>query len=105
MAAHRDRGWDVSGRGRRRRTIVVIALAVGGLAIAGGVVWFQPQKLLINDKVDEAIPAAVGTPPGQTAGRAPVTLAAGSFRPLGHATSGRAIALQLSDGRRLLRLA
>jgi Electron transfer DM13 len=88
----------------RRRTVALIALAVGVLAIAGGVVWFQPQKLVINDRVDEAIPSAAGTSGGRAATRDPVVLAAGSFRPLGHATSGKASALRLSDGRRFLRL-
>jgi hypothetical protein len=88
------------------------------LAVAGGVIWFQPQKLVISKKVDEPIPAAAEATPGpgtrgsgstalreRAAGREPATLAAGSFRSLGHATSGRAAVLRLSDGRRVLRLA
>jgi hypothetical protein len=49
------------------------------LAIAGGVVWFQPQKMVISDRVDEAIPSAAGTSRGRAATREPVILAAGSF--------------------------
>jgi len=76
------------------------------------------RKLVISKRVDDPIPAAAGATPGaagggsgqvappeRTAGREPATLAAGSFRSLGHATSGRAVALRLSDGRRFLRLA
>jgi len=91
---------------------------LGGLVIGvivGVLVWFQPQKLLINHRVDESLPTA-GAPlatanggsqtglPGTPARRAPATLAAGAFRSLGHATSGRAEVLDLGDGRRLLRL-
>src|SRR6266536_6419593 len=114
-----ERGSEtVAGARTRRRIIVLVALAVAVLAAAGGVVWFQPQKLVISKRVDDPIPAAAGATPGaagggsgqvappeRTAGREPATLAAGSFRSLGHATSGRAVALRLSDGRRFLRLA
>ena len=107
-------------RGRHRRTGLLVALAAGGLVVIGMIVgvlvWFQPQKLLIDHRVDEALPAA-GAPPAtaeggsqadqpttSTARRNPVTLAAGAFRSLGHSTSGRAVALELGDGRRFLRL-
>jgi Electron transfer DM13 len=104
-------------RGRRRKTGLLVAL--GGLVIGvivGVLVWFQPQKLFIDHRVDEVLPATrappatakgsgqaglASTPP---APRAPVTLAAGAFRSLGHATSGRAAVLDLGDGRRFLRL-
>ncbi len=92
-------------RAEPRRRTVLIAMAVVVLAIAGGVIWFQPQKLVINDRVDEAIPRAAGTSSGRAASRDPLVLAAGSFRSLGHATSGKASALRLRDGRRFLRLA
>ena len=96
----------------RRRTIAVAALA-GVLAAAGGVAWFQPHKLLVDQRVEEAPPAAApggaaGSTPARPGGRAaapePKVLTAGPFRSLGHATSGRAIALELTDGRRFLRL-
>jgi Electron transfer DM13 len=117
MAGEEGSG-TVAGARTRRRTIVLVALAVAALAIGGGVVWFQPQQLVISKKVDEPIPAAAeGTPgagtggsgstalPERMAGREPATLVAGSFRSPGHATSGRAVALRLSDGGRVLRLA
>jgi Electron transfer DM13 len=101
--------------GTRRRTIMV-ALAAGVVVAAGAVAWFQPQKLLIDERVDEALPVA-GTPspertssvsPGRprtpAAEAEPQVLASGSFRSLGHTTSGRAVALELADGRRFLRL-
>jgi hypothetical protein len=90
----------------------VVALAGGVLALAGGAAWFQPQKLLINQRVDEALPVtaaaptAPGTsqPPTRPAAAEPKVLATGPFRSLGHATSGQALALELADGRRFLRL-
>jgi hypothetical protein len=74
-----------------RRTIIVV-LAAGAVAAVGAVAWFQPQKLLIDERVDEAVPAA------------PKVLSTSPFRSLGHSTSGRAVALELTDGRRFLRL-
>jgi hypothetical protein len=86
--------------GRRRRTAILVA--VGGALVAAGVlVWFQPQKLVIDERVDEAPPAATATTAGAPA---PASLGAGTFRSLGHETSGRAAVLDLGAGRRLLRL-
>jgi hypothetical protein len=99
---------------RRRRTIIVVVVA-GLLAGAAGVAWFQPQKLLINQRVDEALPVAA-TPtsgaldtslsrPGTRPSRLePTILSTSLFRSLGHATSGRAVALELADRRHFLRL-
>ena len=89
--------------------------AVAVVAASAAVAWFQPQKLLIDERVDEALPAAVapvGGPPDTNPGRPPTSaadtepkiLSTSPFRSLGHATSGRAVALALADGRRFLRL-
>ncbi len=104
--------------GRRRRTGLLVALGAGLVigVIVGILVWFQPQKLIIDHRVDEALPAAgapsatakgssqADLPSTPTARRALITLAAGAFRSLGHATSGRAAVLKLGNGRRFLRL-
>lgn len=77
--------------------------------------WFQPQKLFLDDRVEEAIPA-VGVPPSradQGAGSGPtptavpsepVELARGDFVSRDHSTSGVARVLELGDGRRIVRL-
>jgi electron transfer DM13 len=103
-------------RSASRRRMLVVTAAGGVLALAAGVAWFQPQKLLIDERVDEAPPATATPPPGTGAETgtgqaptrppdpAPTVLATGPFRSLGHATSGRAVALELADGRRFLRL-
>jgi hypothetical protein len=98
------------GTRRTRHRLLVIALLITALVASGVIVWFQPQKLFIDQRVDEAPPTAPsmaagdGTTPTRQGRREPVTLAAGRFRSLGHATSGRAAVLELADGRRFLRL-
>jgi hypothetical protein len=104
------------GARRTRRRMIVIALAAVVLAAGAGIVWFQPQKLFIDQRVDEAPPTAPAGAIGPTAGGAdgaaptrpataePVTLAEGRFRSLGHPTSGRAAVLEVTGGRRFLRL-
>lgn len=108
------------GAHQTRRRVVVIGLLAVVLAAGGAIVWFQPQKLFIDERVDEALPTAPaataarsttdgdGTAPtrpaGQPASGERVTLAAGQFRTLGHTTSGRAAVLEVPDGRRFLRL-
>jgi hypothetical protein len=95
----------------RRRGAAWIVVLAAVLIVVGVLVWFQPHKLLVDQRVDEALPAAVpagGTEAGGTEAPAatpePAMLAAGEFRSLGHATSGRAVVLELGDGMRLLRL-
>jgi hypothetical protein len=104
------------GARRTRRTVIVIALAAVVLAAGAGVVWFQPQKLFIDQRVDEALPTAAagatgptasgtdGAAPTRPATAEPATLAEGRFRSLGHTTSGRAAVLEVAGGRRFLRL-
>jgi hypothetical protein len=77
---------------RHRR--VVGALAVGALAIAAFVLaYFEPQKLFVDDRVAEALPAAPTVK----------TLSAGTFRSYEHATTGRARVLATAGGRRFVR--
>ena len=105
------------------------AVVMSALAAAAFLVfYFEPHKLVIDQRVDEAAPgleagarpapssvaptaeaeaaappAAIVQPaPDQPA--APTDLATGSFRSLEHSTTGRAIATALADGSRVLRL-
>ena len=102
-------------RSHRRPRTIIVAVVAAVLAGAAGVAWFQPQKLLINQRVDEALPVAAtptsgasDTKPRQprtpTEVPEPTMLSTSPFRSLGHPTSGRAVALELADGRRFLRL-
>lgn len=68
------------------------ALAAVGVAIAVFVLaYFEPQKLVIDDHVAEALP---------TASR---TLSEGAFRSYEHATSGRARVVATAGGGRYVR--
>jgi hypothetical protein len=77
-------------------------------------IWFEPHKLFIDDQVDQPIPVAdiqgsgsdasspSPTPTASSENAQPQELAAGKFRSLEHSTSGRAVLLELADGRRFL---
>jgi hypothetical protein len=108
----------------RRATLVSAILVI--VVIAFGLIWFQPHKLFIDKRLDEALPGAVepadsterggeadGQPDrgdasssdrsvarDQSAG--PRTLRKGRFLSLEHETSGQASIVQLGDGRRFL---
>ena len=106
-----------------RRVAAAAALVVVGLAVFV-LVWFQPQKLFIDDEVDQAIPTATTEAPAQDPASAdpaappagpttsppttvppePVDLATGGFVSLDHGTAGTVRVLQLADGRRFVRL-
>jgi hypothetical protein len=104
---------------------VFITIVMGIALVAAAVFWFQPQKLVIDQQVNEALPG-IGTGGGErvagiregnpAAGSqgdsAPTksdvasghrTLASGRFQSLEHDTAGRAALLELPGGRRYLR--
>jgi hypothetical protein len=106
--------------GRRRVWIGAAAVVALGLA-AFVLVWFEPQKLFIDERVDQAVPTAGPTttaagsdePPSAdspersvttTAPVEPVDLRTGSFVSLDHTTTGTVRVLELADGRRFVRL-
>ncbi len=70
------------------------AAAVLGLAVFA-LLWFQPQKLFIDQTVSDAPPVEAGE------GGA---LASGSFQGIAHETTGMAHILRLTDGSLVLRL-
>jgi hypothetical protein len=101
--------------------------AVAGIVGAGFIVfvlvWFQPQKLFLNNTVNEPVPGVVQTNPAEegTAATGPSAAASktgavrssvpaldvvvsGNFRSLEHTTTGRAVVLGRSDGTAILRL-
>jgi hypothetical protein len=82
---------------------VLAALGALALGLAAFVLlYFEPQKLFIDDVVHEVAPGAAAP---ATTGSQPATrvLSTGRFRSHEHATSGRARVLQLPDGRRYVR--
>jgi hypothetical protein len=70
---------------------LVSLVAIGGVVFVA--VWFQPQKLVIDETVQES------TPPATTE-----VLARGSFRDRAHHASGTVRVLALPGGERVLRL-
>lgn len=91
--------------------LVTAAIALTGLGLAIFVLaYFEPQKLFIDDRVDEALPtapAAPGTPATPARPAAPPALRVVSntgFRSYEHDTSGRAKLIELAGGERYLRL-
>ena len=67
------------------------------LIIFGGAAWyaFRPERLFINQKVNEQFPVAEA---------ATNKLASGQFRSAAHETKGMATVFQLADGKKTLRL-
>ncbi len=86
----------------------MIVLASATLTLAAAVfvlLFFEPLKLFIDDKVNEALPAASAQEQGGEARASrssrPRALASGEFRGLEHGASGRAILLEIGNERYL----
>lgn len=93
---------------------------ISAIMAAALIYWFGPQHLLLDERVDEALPrvAAIdgGSNPGETGGvigragdddaepTAPTVLSEGEFRSLEHETSGVASIVEIADGTRYLRI-
>lgn len=76
---------------------LAVALVV---LIAAGAAWyaFRPERLIINQRVNEQFPTA------STANNATTKVASGQFHSGAHETKGTATVLQLADGKKTLRL-
>ena len=70
--------------------VVVVAVLVGWYA-------FRPERLVVNRRVDEALPTTPGGLPAQA-------VESGRFYSILHPTEGTATIFQLGDGTRILRL-
>ena len=98
-------------RGSRRARVIGAGLVVLGALAVFVLVWFQPQKLLVDQRVDEGPPqgareearASSEGAPAREPQAGPRTIGAGRFRSLEHDTRGRALLLALADGSRYLR--
>jgi hypothetical protein len=106
---------SVTAWARRHRGLLLGVTAAGVVLLVFVLVWFQPQKLFIDDRVNEPLPVARTTSmPTETAEprspeptprvREPKVLAGGAFRSGEHHTEGDAKVLEFADGRRFLRL-
>jgi hypothetical protein len=76
-----------------------VKVAIPFVAILVVVAWyaFRPERLVVNRKVDEAMPTAPGASTVQP-------LESGQFYSILHPTEGTATIYQMADGTRLLRL-
>jgi len=74
-------------------------LAIPIAAVAIFVVWyaFRPERLVVNRRVDEAMPTTQG-------GSSPKSLVSGQFYSILHPTAGTAAIYEMGDGTRVLRL-
>ena len=75
------------------RKLVIVA----GLVVALGAWYaFRPEKLFINQRVNEQFPIAA-------AASQPTAISSGAFHTVGHETKGTATIYQTPDGKRTLR--
>jgi electron transfer DM13 len=74
--------------------IVIVAVIAGWAA-------FRPERLFVNQKVSESLPAATAM---NVSGNQPVALATGNFHDVAHKGVGQASIYQLADGKKVLRL-
>ncbi len=78
-----------------RKLVVLVVLLI---AVAGAWYAFRPERLFINQKVNEQFPTA------SAANMEPMKLASGVFHAGAHETKGTAAIFKLADGKRTLRL-
>jgi hypothetical protein len=73
-------------------------IAIPIAVVAAFLAWyaFRPERLVVNRRVDDAMPAAQGND-------APKLLIAGQFYSILHPTAGTATIYQMEDGARVLR--
>ena len=98
---------------RRRRWPWAVAAGVVALGVFVAV-WFQPQKLFIDERVDDPVPVVAANPTPAPADEhttatppspsVPRGVAGGTFVSLDHGTSGTVRILELADGTHVVRL-
>ncbi|MCG2622910.1 DM13 domain-containing protein [Arthrobacter sp. I2-34] len=102
----------------KRRYLLIVAGVLGAAVLAAGLFLFEPWRLWTSSTVVEQLPGApassapatAGAPSAQAPSTArseaavPIVLRAGRFISHEHATTGRALVVQLPDGSRVLRL-
>jgi hypothetical protein len=86
-----------------RRRLTWIVVAAGMVVVVVGALVFEPWKLFVDERVDEAPPAvAAGASGGPSTGQ--VVLARGQLISHEHQSSGSVVVYRLADGSRVLRL-
>jgi hypothetical protein len=96
----------------RHRLLVSLAALTVAAVTAFVLLYFEPQTLFIDDRVDEPLPSLASSPASENgagdgdgrAGPAIRVLRSGTFTSYEHSTSGQARVIRLADGSRYLRL-
>jgi hypothetical protein len=80
-------------------------MMIGALVVFGAIAWyaFRPERLFIDQTVDEPLAAEVSASDATTPMAAPMTLASGSFHGNAHETQGTATIYDVG-GKKVLRL-
>jgi electron transfer DM13 len=93
-------------RSRLRRRLVWSAVAVAAVAVVVGALVFEPWRLIVDQRVEEAVPTVSAAAPAAPAPVAaePTELARGTLISHEHDSSGTVTLLRLADGSRVLRL-
>jgi hypothetical protein len=86
-----------------RRRLTWIVLAAGMVLVVVGALVFEPWKLFVDQRVEEAPPAAAAAPVGG-APADQVVLARGQLISHEHESSGSVVVYRLADGSRVLRV-
>src|SRR5262245_27759882 len=76
---------------------IKVAIPIAAVAVLTAWYEFRPERLVVNQRVDEAMPGAQD-------GSSPQPLESGNFYSILHPTQGTATIYQLGEGSRVLRL-
>ena len=89
-----------------RRRLVWSAVAVAAVAVVVGALVFEPWKLIVDQRVEEAVPTVSAAAPAAPAPVAaePTELARGTLISHEHESSGSVVVYRLADGSRVLRV-
>lgn len=92
-----------------RRNVILIVIALLVVALVFVLVFFQPQKLFIDKKVDEAAPSPVPVATASSAASGSPSVAAnkilseGKFVTYAHDTTGNVTLIERADGGQIVR--
>jgi hypothetical protein len=81
---------------QRKPLLILLAVVVAAV----GWYLFRPERLFVNQKVSETLPAQEA----MATATEPVVVSSGSFHTVAHDTKGMATLYQYPDGKRVLRL-
>ena len=84
----------------------VVGAGAAGLALIAAFAYFQPQKLLVNQRVEEGVPGSPHPALPQRGTESPdpeTVLSSASVKSLEHESSGTVLLIQLASGQRIVR--